>query len=281
MEKIYMKAKAKINLNLIVLDKRKDGYHNIKSIFQRISLYDEIYVRKTKTNDFEIKTNIEELNNKENIIYKAYIKLREKYEKIKGIQVILNKRIPMQAGLAGGSADCASFILCMNKLFDLKLSKGEIELMGRGLGADVVPCLYEKATLVEGVGDIVTGLDTNFKYYIVIIKPEINCNTSEMYKKFDEISVRNQMDTTSNIIKGLKNEDLTLVAKNLYNSFEYVVNEKDVIDNIKNELIENGAIGSLMTGSGSCVYGIFKDKEIAKRAYKLLKQKYQTYICTT
>ena len=121
MEQVYIKARAKINLNLEVVGKREDNYHNISSVFQKINLYDELYIRKTETGNLEIKTNIEELNNKENIIYKAYVVLKEKYKNITGVEVTLNKKIPMQAGLAGGSTDCASFIVGMNRLFNLKL----------------------------------------------------------------------------------------------------------------------------------------------------------------
>ena len=111
MEEIYQKARAKINLSLEVIGKREDNYHNIKSIFQKINLYDELYIKKTQTDTFELQTNIKEINNKENIIYKAYRKLKQEYKNITGIQVKLNKKIPMQAGLAGGSTDCASFLL--------------------------------------------------------------------------------------------------------------------------------------------------------------------------
>ncbi len=131
MEEIYVKARAKINLGLEVLNRRNDNYHNIESVFQKINLYDEIWIRKIKTNEFRIISNIEEINNKDNIIYKAYIELKEKYKNITGIEVKLNKRIPMQAGLGGGSTDCASFIIAINKLFDLKMSKKEMEEIGK------------------------------------------------------------------------------------------------------------------------------------------------------
>lgn len=279
MEEIYQKARAKINLSLEVIGKREDNYHNIKSIFQKINLYDELYIKKTQTDTFELQTNIKEINNKENIIYKAYRKLKQEYKNITGIQVKLNKKIPMQAGLAGGSTDCASFLLGMNRLFDLKLSKTEIENMGKSLGADVVPCFYNKAVLAEGIGDKITPIDTHFKYYIVIVKPEMSCNTKEMYQKIDEGNGIIQVKNTNKVIQALEQEKIELLAHNLYNVFEEVVEEKIV--KIKKELIKQGSIGSLMTGSGSCVYGIFPNKEIAKTAYDKLKKQYQVYICTS
>lgn len=279
MEAIYKKARAKINLNLEILGKREDGYHNLESVFQKINLYDEIYIRKNHTNDFELETNIKELNNSENIVYKAYISLKEKFPNITGISVKINKKIPIQAGLAGGSTDCASFIIGMNKLFELNLSKEEMEDISKRLGADVVPCLYNRAIMTEGIGDKVIEINTNFKYYILVIKPELSCNTKEMYEKIDVQNKFSHYNKSKNIIKALENNNLEQICNNLYNAFEEVDEPQDVIQNLKHELISLGAINSLMTGSGSAVYGIFKNKQQAKNAYKVLKEKYQAYIC--
>ena len=279
MKNLYTKARAKINLNLIVLNKRKDNYHNIKSIFQRINLYDEIYIEKTNTGKIEIQTNINEIENENNIIYKAYYKLKEKYENITGVKVTLKKKIPMQAGLAGGSADCASFLLAMNKMFKLKLSKEEIEEIGKSLGADVVPCLQNTPVLAEGIGEKITKIKSKFKYYIIVIKPKSNCNTKEMYTKIDNLKNKKQIDNTNKIIKGLKEKNIKLIAKNLYNTFEKAINEKFKINEIKNELIKQGAEGTLLSGSGSSIFGIYENKEIAKKAYKNLTNKYETYYC--
>ena len=281
MKEIYIKARAKVNLNLEILGKREDNYHNLESVFQKVNLYDEIYIKKTETDGFKLNINVKELDTKENIIYKAYVKLKEKYKTITGIEVTVNKKIPMQAGMAGGSTDCAAFIIAMNKLFDLKLTKKEKEALGKSLGADVVPCFYNKAVKAEGIGDIITNIDTNFKYYMVIIKPKISCNTKEMFQKLDTEEDIQQLHTSENIIKALENKDIYLLANNLYNVFEEVIQEKEIIQQIKKEFIKNGALQALMTGSGSCVYGIFKDKQSAKNAYIALKDKYQTYICVS
>ena len=281
MKEIYIKARAKVNLNLEILGKREDNYHNLESVFQKVNLYDEIYIKKTETDDFKLNINVKELDTKENIIYKAYVKLKEQYKVINGIEVTVNKKIPMQAGMAGGSTDCAAFIIAMNKLFDLKLTKKEIESLGKSLGADVVPCFYNKAVKAEGIGDIITNIDTQFKYYMVIIKPKISCNTKEMFQKLDTEGGIQQLHTSENIIKALENKDIHLLANNLYNVFEEVIQENGIIQDIKKELIKNGALQALMTGSGSCVYGIFKNKQLAQNAYIALKDKYQTYICTS
>ena len=281
MEKIYMKARAKINLSLEILGKRPDNYHNLKSVFQKVNLYDELYVEKNESNECEIQTNIENLNSKDNIIYKTYLKLKEMYPQITGVKVNLNKRIPMEAGMAGGSTDCASFILRMNKLFSLNISREKIENIGKKLGADVVPCFYNRALLAEGIGEIITLINTNYKYYIVIIKPQMSCSTKEMFKRIDEKGEVLQKENSENIIKSLENNNIEVLGENLYNIFEEVISEKEMIENIKNELIRYGAIGSLLTGSGSCVFGLFKNKETAKYAYNKLRSKHQTYICTS
>lgn len=281
MKEIYIKARAKVNLNLEILGKREDNYHNLESVFQKVNLYDEIYIKKTETDGFKLNINVKELDTKENIIYKAYVKLKEQYKEISGIEVTVNKKIPMQAGMAGGSTDCSAFIIAMNRLFDLKLTKKEMEVLGKSLGADVVPCFYNQAVKAEGIGEIITNIDTHFKYYMVIIKPKIACNTKEMFQKLDTEEGILQLHTSENIIKALENKDIHLLADNLYNVFEEVIQEKGIIQDIKKELIKNGALQALMTGTGSCVYGIFKDKQSAKDAYIALKDKYQTYICTS
>lgn len=242
MEQIYLKARAKINLNLEVIGKREDNYHNIKSVFQKINLYDELYMKKTMTNQIEIQTNIQELNSKENIIYKAYLRLKENYKKITGVHVKLNKKLPMQAGLAGGSTDCASFIVGMNQLFDLQLSQTEMEKIGSSLGADVVPCFYNKPVLGEGIGEIITPIHTKLKYYLVIIKPTISCNTKELFHKIEQHKTIVQSDHASKIIQALEKEELEQIVPNLYNVFETVIEEKDRIQKIKKELIKQGAI---------------------------------------
>ncbi len=242
MESIYIKARAKINLNLEIVGKREDNYHNLSSVFQKINLYDELYIQKTETNDIEIQSNILKLNNKENIIYQAYVTLKQKYKNMTGVKVILNKKIPMQAGLAGGSTDCASFLIGMNRLFDLKLSKQEIENIGKSLGADVVPCFYHGAIKAEGIGEIITPICTNLKYYLVIIKPEISCNTKEMYQKIDENKDIKQPNNSHKIKQAYEKNQLEQIADNLYNVFENVIEEKSTIQKLKEELTEQGAL---------------------------------------
>ncbi len=242
MEAIYKKARAKINLNLEITGKRPDNYHTVSSVFQKINFYDELYMEKTKRDGIVIKSNVEALNNQDNIIAKAYHALKQKYKDITGVEIRLKKRIPMQAGLAGGSTDCASFLLGMKQLFSLNMTKEEIEKIGESLGADVVSCFYNQAIKAEGIGEIITPIDTSCKYYLVMIKPPIACNTKEMYAKIDEKQPIDQKRNTEKIKKALEKNELKEMAKYLYNVFEEVIEEKEMIQEIKQDLVKQGAI---------------------------------------
>lgn len=277
---MYLKARAKVNLTLNVLNKREDGYHNLESIFQKINLYDEMWIEKNNTESLTLESNIKNVAVEENIIYKAYVLLKKEFPNITGVKVKLNKKIPMQAGLAGGSTDCASFIIAINNIFNLNMSKEKIQLIASELGADVVPCLYNKAVKAQGIGEIITEINTNFKYYFVIVKPNISLSTKEMYAKLDSQKVNN-LNNTENMINALKENNVIAISKKLFNSFEEIVKNEGKIINVKEDLIKNGAINSLLAGSGSCVFGIFKNRDLAKKAYESLKKQYEVYICTS
>lgn len=279
METVYLKARGKVNLTLNVLDKREDGYHNLETVFQKISLYDEIYITKTDKHDsIEIDINISNLQREENIIFKAYKLLKSRFKEISGVNVKLKKNIPMQAGLAGGSTDCASFIEGMNQLFNLNLSKEEMVKLGVELGADVPQALYNTPIVARGIGEIIEEIKTNIKYYILLIKPEFTCNTKEMFKKLDEGKGETQEYNIEKMKRALESSNIKGVATNLYNVFETEVYN---IDNIKKDIIDAGALGSLMSGSGSAVFGIFETKEEAKKGYRILREKYKTYYCVS
>lgn len=277
METVYKKARAKVNLTLNVLAKREDGYHELETIFQKISLYDEIRITKTNEHDnIKIYTNIEMLKGENNIIFKAYEILKTKFDKIGGVEVNLKKNIPMQAGLAGGSTDCGAFIEGMNQLFSLKLSKKEMLEIGVKLGADVPQSLYNTPVIARGIGEKIEKIKSNAKYHILVIKPEFTCNTKEMYDKLDKGNITKQEYNTNKMKQALEEGNAKEVAKNLYNVFELTIEKAE---EIKKEIIEVGAIGALMSGSGSTFFGIFENKEKAKKGFRELSKKYKTYYC--
>ena len=274
MEQIYKKAKAKINLSLNVLEKRKDHYHNIESVMQILYFYDELWIERTNKEGITIKCNNQEIKEEENIIYRAYWLLRKKYQ-ISGVKVKLIKKIPTQAGLGGGSADAAAFLKGMNKLFSLGISKSELEALGIELGSDVPTVLHQGCILVKRKGEELERIHTNLKYYIILIKPDISFSTKEMYQKID-LKGKNmaQKFVSQELRQALEKGDLELACNYLYNVFEDV-SYHNTIETIKKDLENQGAFANQMTGSGSCVFGIFKEKEQAKNAYHRLKTKYE------
>ena len=277
MERIVVLANSKINLNLLITAKRKDGYHNIKSVFQTISLCDTLTIE--KSDEFEIKCNIPSLNSDNNILYKAYMKIKEIYG-ITPVKIELVKNIPMEAGLGGGSADAAAFLNGINKLFSLKLTKKELINIGKSLGADVVPLLYGGVLIATGIGSNIKKVKTNIKYYIVIVKPDYGSNTKEMYKEYDLNKDNiNELDYTDIIIEALKNNNLNLLRGKLYNVFEDVYKEKESLNSIKKKLLELNATTTLLSGSGSSIYGLYNDKMDAEKAYNKLKEEYEVYLC--
>lgn len=280
MEKIFVKPRAKVNLTLSILEKRADGYHNLESVFQKINLYDEMWIEKTDTDFIEIDSNIKNVKLEDNIIFKAYKILKEKFPFLTGVKVTLNKKIPMQAGLAGGSTDGAYFLKAMKKLFELDMSNTELEDIACRLGADVVPCMYDGVIKAEGIGDIIINTKVYFKYYIVILKPNIFCSTKDMYDKLDSRNFLTERKADK-MLEALGEKDAKKLAKNLYNDFEEVSKDIKEIVESKEKLKENGAMGALLAGSGSAVFGVFENKETAKKAYYNLRDNYEAYICTS
>ena len=144
--------------------------------------------------------------------------------------------------MAGGSTDCASFILAVNRLYNLNISEKKLIDLGKTLGADVCPCYYNTAVKGEGIGEIITKINTRFKYYIVVIKPKISYSTKNMFKKIDETKHLRKAKTSAPIVRSLETENLELLCGNLYNIFEEVIEEKDIINELKIKLIQNGAM---------------------------------------
>ncbi|MCI8397630.1 MAG: 4-(cytidine 5'-diphospho)-2-C-methyl-D-erythritol kinase [Clostridia bacterium] len=265
-----------------ITNKRDDGYHDIESIFQKINLYDELYIEKLFGHSgIEIKSNNRSLENSKNIIYKAYYRLKMEFPQITRVKVILKKNIPMQAGLGGGSSDCATFIEGINKLFNLKLTKEKMKKIGKELGADIPSMFHEKPLIARGIGEIIEEINDTIKYYLIVIKPNFSCSTKEMYKKIDKkMENKKEIETKNNmqeIKKGIINKNIKKISENLYNVFEKNVGNLKEIMKIKKELLGLGANGALMTGSGSCIYGIFENKNQAKNAYKKMQEKYEIY----
>mgnify|MGYP000489395698 FL=1 len=274
MDKLALKAYGKINLGLDVLRKIPDGYHDLKMIMQMVDVYDDIIITKTdRKNEIIVATDKFVLENeKGNLAYMAAKLLFDEFDIHQGIEIKINKRIPIAGGMAGGSSDCATTLMGINEMFDLKLSKEDLMKRGVKLGADVPYCVLGKTAIAEGIGEILTPLPTPPSCYVIIAKPPVSVSTAFVYGNIrpDEITKRPDID---GMAEAIKNGDLYKMSSLLYNVMEDVtVPEYPIIADIKKMMIENGALNSIMSGSGPTVFGIYDNLEKAENTMKLLKK---------
>jgi len=272
MNSIAIKAYAKINLGLDVIRKRPDGYHDIKTIMQTVNLYDTVSIKKTKFHSVTVSSNLSYLpTDHRHLAYKAVQIFREIYPLRDGLSIFLNKRIPVSAGLAGGSADAAATLIGLNKLYKTELSLDELISLGAKLGADVPFCLTLGTALAEGIGEKLEILPPMPDCHILLVKPDINVSTKHVYENLhlDEETVHPDID---GILKAIKGNDLYGITALLKNIMESVtVREYPILEDIKVKMKENGALASVMSGSGPTVYGIFDDLSKAEKARDLFK----------
>ena len=274
MESIRLKARAKINLGLDVIGRRENGYHDVRMVMQTVGLYDRIIMTRIPEEEIRIKTNIGFLPvNENNLVYKAIMLMKNKYKLDGGIEVDLNKFIPVAAGMAGGSSDAASALFGMNRLYELNLPIGELMNIGVEIGADVPYCLMRGTALAEGIGEKLTRLPDMPFCHILIAKPPVNVSTKLVYEKLDNTDVKLHPDIDG-IIEAIKLKDVALVASRMGNVLESVtVPLYPVIDSIKKDMIEHGAINAMMSGSGPTVFGIFPDEQSMTACQQFLRQK--------
>lgn len=274
MESIRLKARAKINLGLDVLGKREDGYHEVSMIMQTIGIYDRIIINKIPEDEIRIVSNLSFLPvNENNLIYKAAKLLKDKYNFAGGVEVNLNKFIPVAAGMAGGSTDAASTLFGINKLFDLGLSTKTMMELGVGIGADVPYCVMRGTALAEGIGEKLTRLKSVPHMWIVIAKPSINVSTKLVYENLDMGGVSTHPDIDG-IISAINEQNIEQIALRMGNVLETVtIPLYPVIQDIKNDMITHGAYNAMMSGSGPTVFGIFPDEQTALNCQVYLKEK--------
>ena len=273
MDQITLKALAKINLGLDVVRRREDGYHEVRMIMQTIHLYDQLKIKKEETPGIAIETNLSYLpTNENNLIYKAGKLLIDEFGIEQGVSVQLNKRIPIAAGMAGGSTDAAAMLYGMNEIFELGLSKEELMKRGVKIGADVPYCIMRGTALAEGIGEKLTALPPMVKCPVLIAKPKISVSTKFVYQnlKLDQQTVHPDID---GLIEHIKAQDLRAIANGMGNVLETVtIPEYPVIAQIKERMMEHGAINAMMSGSGPTVFGLFEDEETAQKAYEDMKE---------
>lgn len=281
---VELKALAKINLGLDVLGRRENGYHDVRMVMQTIYLYDNVTIRKTDEPGIKLETNLFYLpSNENNIAYKAAKMLIDEFDIQQGVHILLDKHIPVSAGMAGGSSNAAAVLVGMNRLFSLGLSQEDLMKRGVTLGADVPYCVMRGTVLAEGIGEILTPLPPFPKCYVLVAKPGISVSTQMVYEKLDAQTIEKHPDIDG-LLKGLEEQDLQKIAASMGNVLETVtIREYPVIEEIKTAMKASGALNAMMSGSGPTVFGIFEDRKTAKEAQQKLKQMHiakQIYLAT-
>lgn len=279
---LKLKAYAKINLALDVLSKREDGYHEIRTIMQTVDLYDIINIEKIEEDNIIVTTSSENIpTDNKNHAYIAASLLKERFGVKQGVRIHIEKNIPVSAGLAGGSTDAAAVLKGLNEIFELNLSEQQLMEIGREIGADVPFCLVGGTALCEGIGEKVIKLKSAPQMNILIAKPEVYVSTQAVYEALDLSKIKKRPNIEA-MISAIEEGNVKEIAKNLCNVLEVVtVNQYPVINRVKDIMRNNNALGTVMTGSGPAVFGIFGNKYNALKAAERLKVFIKEIILTT
>lgn len=279
------KSFAKINLTLDVLGRREDGYHDIKMVMQTVSLYDLVTVELLEGEEnigkISVETNLPFLPvGEDNLAYRAAKLFYNETGISGGVKIKLDKHIPVGAGLAGGSSNCAVVLKAMNRLYGAGLSMRKLCTMGAKLGADVPYCLLGGTRLAEGIGERLSPLPRMPFCHILLVKPAFSISTKAVYEKIDGHSGYRRPDT-DRVISGLKDHSLETIFGGMANVLEEVsISDYPVLADVKRSLMELGAAATQMSGSGPTVFGIFTDYSKAANAKRELWGKYKTvYLC--
>ncbi len=274
MKRIELKALAKINLGLDVLGRRENGYHDVRMVMQSVYLYDDVIIVQKETPGIVLETNLHFLpTNENNIAYKAAEMLMEEFQIPGGVKIILDKHIPVAAGMAGGSSNAAAVLFGMNRLFQLGLSQQELMDRGVKLGADVPYCIMRGTVLAEGIGEKLTVLPSVPSCTVLIAKPSISVSTKVVYEALDSKEIGAHPDIDG-LIRGLEHGSLIEVASCMGNVLEDVtIPMYPVIERIKTEMKKAGALGAMMSGSGPTVFGLFESRAQAKKAQERIRRR--------
>lgn len=284
---LIKKTPAKINLTLDVTGKLENGYHTLSMIMQSIDVCDELSFEKTadETILFSMNKDLpDKIPAEKNLVYKAAKLMKDTFKIDGGFKIHLTKNIPAAAGLAGGSSDCAATLIGINELCGLGLDIEKLCEIGVKLGADVPFCIRKGTMLAEGIGEILTPLAPLTGIPVLLIKPNISISTPYVYKHLKLNELDYHPDNKA-VISYIKDNNIKKIAASLSNVLETVtIPENPIIAELKHYLTENGAIGSLMSGSGPTTFGIFENMETAKKAYEKAKADFPDFdvvLCQT
>ena len=274
MDLMQLRAMAKINLGLDVVRKREDGYHEVRMIMQTIRMFDRVTVYRIPEPEIRISSNLHFLPvNENNIAYKAARMMLESQPVRGGVSISLQKRIPVAAGMAGGSADAAAVLYAMNRIFYMGYTLEELMDFGLRLGADVPYCLMRGTALAEGIGEELTTLTPMPKCFVLIAKPPISVSTKVVYEALDSKELVEHPDIDGRI-EGLEKRDLKTIASCMGNVLEDVtIPMHPVIEEIKQEMKNAGALNAMMSGSGPTVFGLFETKAAARKAQDRIRRR--------
>lgn len=271
---LSLKAYGKINLGLDVLRRRDDGYHEVRMIMQTVGIYDRIDLIYKETPGITVETNLYYLpDNENNLVYKAAKLLMDEFHVQKGVHIRLRKYIPVAAGMAGGSSDAAAVLFGVNKMFSLGLTTEQLMDRGVKIGADVPYCVMRGTALSEGIGEILTPLPVPPQCQVLIAKPGISVSTKFVYENLHANELRpEQRPDIDGMMEAIKQKDLYGIADRFGNVLENVtIPAYPVIQEIKDLMLEQGAIGALMSGSGPTVFGLFTNPKAAAKAHEEMR----------
>lgn len=278
-KQVTRKAYAKINLGLDVLGRRENGYHDVRMVMQTVGIHDKLTFTERHDEKIRIAVRLSDGQTEElacdehNLVYKAAKLLMQERGLTQGVDVELEKNIPIAAGMAGGSTDAAATLLGLNELYDLQMSKEQLCELGVRIGADVPYCIVGGTVLAEGIGEILTGMAPAPQCKFLVVKPAVSVSTAFVYTHLDELGEYPHPDIDA-LMACIKAKDVAAMAKLLGNVLETVtVPAYPVIQEIKDEMLACGALGALMSGSGPTVFGIFETEEQLQTAYKKLAAK--------
>lgn len=281
MNSITLKSRAKINLSIDVLGKRQDGYHLVEMIMQTIDLYDLIEINEKDNDQITIKSTSDEIPlDCNNLVYKVANLIKKTFNINKGVEIHIKKNIPVAAGMAGGSSNAAAVLVGLNKLWNLNLSNQQLEKIGLKLGADVPFCINGGAVLASGIGEELTPIKGLTKdVCILVCKPDLFVSTKEVYECIDSKDI-DKRPNNKFLIECLKNEDTRQLAENMFNVLEGVTMDKHpVIQQIKDIMTNNRALGAMMSGSGPTVFGLYENREDAVKCKAILEKQFkQTFV---
>ena len=277
---------AKINL-FLKIGKRLNsgnykGYHNLQSVMQKIELSDSMSIEPVHEDRLVIDSTNNEIANENNLAYKAASLLKKRYKVRQGATIHIEKNVPLEAGLGGGSSNAATALLSLNKMWGLKLKEKQLIELACEIGSDVPFFIGENAAVVEGIGEKIKRIKKSFSINIVLINPGFRISTKWAYSAFDRQKPKIKTDATINgLVKAIEKKDIKGIADNLHNDFEPLVTKRyKVINDIKTNLIRNDALNACVSGSGPTVFGIFNSIYEAREAFFKIQYDYHFVFLT-